>query len=155
MFAWIHYWKTTLQEKLHAAMAWKQRRSQYQDHFPGCDPGNFSGNSVPKMRAFNHAAKVLKLEKDWDKTSRAVSGRAYYGTNSVPDLMHYDLVTCPLYWTVARSDSPEGWTQTQHTQHFSGVGPEAELTSNNLTCRGECGWQEVDLTPGTLPRDLI
>lgn len=34
MFAWIHYWKTTLQEKLHAAMAWKQRRSQYQDHFP-------------------------------------------------------------------------------------------------------------------------
>lgn len=50
-------------------MAWKQRRSQYQDHFPILE-------ILPqKMRAFNHAAKVLELKKDWDKISWAVSGR--------------------------------------------------------------------------------
>ena len=55
------------------------------------------------MRAFNRADKILKPKKDCSKISRSVSGRAYYGINSVPDLLYYDLVTClytELSWEV-------------------------------------------------------
>jgi len=55
---------------------------------------SYSENSVQKMRAFNRADKILKPKKDCSKISRSVSGRAYYGINSVPDLLYYDLVTC-------------------------------------------------------------
>lgn len=48
----------------------------------------------PKMRAFNHGDKMLKPKKYSDKISKAVSGRAFYGINSVPDLIYCDLVTC-------------------------------------------------------------
>lgn len=114
-------------------MAWKQRRSQYQDHFPVLEilPQKWE-LSIMQLKYWNPRKTETEI-------SRVVSGRAYYGTNSVPDSLDHDLVTCPLYFTMTRSASPEGWTQTKHTQHFNGMGPEVELTSNNQNHRAWMG----------------
>ena len=87
MFAWIHYWKSIFQEKLHAAMAWKQRRRQYQVHF-----------LILEILSKKWKLSIMQI-KYWnprktDTISKAVSGRASNGINSVPDLIYPDLVTC-------------------------------------------------------------
>lgn len=103
-------------------MAWKQRRSQYQDHFP-----------ILEILPQKWELSIMQL-KYWNPRKTETRSAELYQEELIMEQIQYqtgyiyDLVTCPLYWTMTRSASPEGWTQTMHTQHFNGVGPEAELT---------------------------